>query len=310
MRGGSPLTEKFRRILLPGLVIVCTVFWGYPYLYRMLVLEGGYLQVSEEFGVVYGTLALAISGGLVLYRKLRLLKKGRKNYHESLAVFVGAAIWLGSWNMVRYAEASWSVPVQFKTLGEALQEPVPKNLVVPDIRIDFDGTRSLRTNSRKAKGGTIYAAYYVAPLIVEQNANTHESFSGQRPWICVRYEKTMHATLSSPDAKIEDFYRAADFSFATGAAQDIRFFERLTERDNMYDEFDGLVEGSRDGAKGGDLLLYAVSEPFDERADRFFTYGLLLFFLALGLVVIPVLCWPLRSREEQSTVVDDDVRSS
>ena len=294
MGEGALFMVKLRRILLPELAVLGIVFWGYPYLYRVLVLEGGYLRVSETFGVVYGPLVLAVIFGLVLYNRLNLLKRGRKNYREQLAVLCAGVVWLGAWKMTKYAEASWSVPVHFEALGKAMQEPIPKNLVVSDARIDFDRTYSLRTNMQKAKGGTIYAAYYAAPLIAVEDDSSRGSVSGVQPWICVRYEETIHSRLPSSDAEVETFYRAADVSFASSGMDDVGFFEQLTERDNMFDEFAGLVERGRVDAQNKTILLYAVSEPFDDRAHKLFVHGVLLFFLALGVVVIPVLVRPLR----------------
>ncbi len=293
---------KLYSLVLPCVVAASAAVFGYPYLYRLLVLDKEAIWVGDSVGSVWIPFVLAILCATLFHNKLKhVWKFKKKDRGFQLVIALCAMIWGATYCVQQDIQAS------FGRLG-VVQPPFSteqlvgnKYLTVQDVGIDH--SRAVHhTSSRSAyRQGTMYEAYFAAPLVPvqKQSGDSNQSQPFQL-WMCIQYEESIRGTYPSISEDVAAFYKSAELSFAEFSLQDVQFFERLTDRNSMYGTFSWMAQASDktdNDSTVADVLLWPHVKPFKERAGHFFIGGVMLFILAIGWIAVPLFRQPLRDKE-------------
>lgn len=302
--GGNEFQKKLYSLVLPCVIAASAAVFGYPYLYRLLVLEQESVRISVPIANIWIPAILAACCGLLYYQKLTFVRTFKKeDAGLYLVMAVWAAIGFGSHFITYQLQMSFGTLIALESPASAVEIENHQYVTIEDFQIDHSHTIQHNDHyyeggfSRLSEEGMVYEAYFVAPLIRGQ-AHRNDSSKG-RPhqlWICVQFEEMIDGVYPSVGWKVARFYKHAPSQFLQYRTTDIAYFERLTPEDAEYKMFDPVIHLSSGDTVN--ILLYPHKRLFSERTENSMHKGLFLFVVGVVLIAFPLLWQPLRSKEE------------
>ncbi len=303
--GDNKFQKKLYSLVLPCVVAASAAVFGYPYLYRLLVLEQESVRISVSIANMWIPAILAACCVLLYYQKLTFVRKFKKeDTGDYLVIAVWAAIGFAAHFITCELQMSFGTLIALESPASAVEIENHQYVTIEDFQIDHSHTIQHNDHyyheslfSHSYEEGMVYEAYFIAPLIGGQ-AHRNDSNTG-RPyqlWICVQFEELINGVYPSVGWKVARFYKHVPSQFLQYRTTDIVYFERLTPEDAEYKMFDPVIHLSSGDTVN--ILLYPHKRLFSERTENSMHKGLFLFVVGVVLIAFPLLWQPLRSKEE------------